>query len=176
MPLDALGKEIGWISKWALQFRALKADGIGRQAVEDYYLIEQMIRANTDNTLNVARIGRWQYDFALLGGAVSPITLSGVALPAKALVLGGLLYVDTLLTGGAGATGALNVEGADDLVAATVISGVPWSTTGKKAITPVFTAATAVLTTVARTPVFTIAVNPVTAGKFTLWLYYFATD
>ena len=37
MPLDAVGKEVGWLSRWAFQVGALAADSIGRQAIADAY-------------------------------------------------------------------------------------------------------------------------------------------
>ena len=176
MPLDAVGKETGWLSKWAFQRDSLKADSVGREAVEDGYLYEPKLRAAVDNALNVGRVAKYTYDFATLGGLVSTITLTGDALPANAIVIGGFMEVLTLLAAGLNATGALQLEGAGDLIAATVISGAPWSSTGRKAIIPVFTAASAVKTSVARTPALVVGVAAVTAGKFNLFLFYTVTD
>jgi hypothetical protein len=60
---------------------------------------------------------------------------------------------------------AISLEGANDLVAATVVSGAPYSTTGRKSVIPAATGLTSVKTTVARALVATIAVGTVTAGK-----------
>ena len=43
MPLDNTGKEIGWIGKYAFQNGGLAADSVGREAVADGYLTNQMI-------------------------------------------------------------------------------------------------------------------------------------
>jgi hypothetical protein len=60
---------------------------------------------------------------------------------------------------------AISVEGANDIIAATIVSGAPYSTTGRKSVIPAFTGATTVKTTVARSIVATIATGTVTAGK-----------
>lgn len=114
---------------------------------------------------------RARYDFAVDGGAVGAIDLSA-SIPANAVILGGFIEVDTAVTSGGSATLALKVEGAGDLVAATVVSGAPWSTTGLKSIIPVFTGASAVKTTAARKVVTTVAVAALTAGVFDVVLYY----
>ena len=211
MPLDALGKETGWLSKWAFQRDSLKADSVGREAIEDAYfaataemrakfadafvnaakiatdavetakivalaVTEVKLAAPTVNGLNAGRVAKYTYDFATLGGAVSTITLTGDALPANAIVIGGFMEVLTLLAAGLNATGALQLEGANDLLAATVIAGAPWSSIGRKAIIPVFTAASAVKTSVARTPALVVGVAAVTSGKFNLFLFYTVTD
>src|SRR6185503_15870237 len=92
-----------------------------------------------------------EYDFAVDGGAIGTIVLraspgSQGPIPAGAIILGGLMEVDTLFTTASGATMAITVEGAGDIIAATVVSGAPYSTTGRKSIIPVFTGATTVKT------------------------------
>lgn len=118
-----------------------------------------------------------EYDFAIDGGATSSITLRGVGpigatIPSGSIIIGGHLEVLTLLTTGTAAQMALNSEGAGDLVAATVVSGAPYSTTGFKVIVPTFAATTAIKTTAARSLVATITVGTVTAGKFRLRVAY----
>ena len=60
MPLDVggLGKETGWISKWALHAAALAADAIGRQAIEDgYFAATAAMRAKfADSFVNAAKL------------------------------------------------------------------------------------------------------------------------
>lgn len=114
------------------------------------------------------------YDFAVLGGAVSTIPLTGLTgIPANAVIIGGVLYVITAPTSAdSTATIALQVNAANDIVAAAAVSGAPWSTTGLKAIVPIFTAATYKLTTAARDISAVIAVEALTAGKFALTLLY----
>ena len=114
------------------------------------------------------------YSFAVDGGAVGSITLRSEdgPIPVGSVITHGYLDVTTLFTTGTAATMALTVESAGDMVAATVVSGAPYSTTGRKSIVPVATGATAVKTTASRAPVATIAVGTVTAGVFTLTLFY----
>jgi hypothetical protein len=125
-----------------------------------------------------------EYDFAVDGGAIGSITLRcgpdalgaqdqlGNTIPTGSVIEGGYIEVDTLFTTGSGATMAINAEGAGDLIAATVVSGAPYSTTGRKSLIPVFTGATTVKTTAARSLVATIAVGTVTAGKMRVVVFY----
>ena len=118
----------------------------------------------------------WQgdYSFAVDGGATGTITLrsNDGPLPAGAYVVSGVLDVTAGFTTGTSATGALTVEGANDLVSATIVSGAPFSTTGNKSIVPVGTGATAIQLSAARSPGFVIGTGTVTAGAFTLVLLY----
>ncbi|WP_405149445.1 hypothetical protein OG589_14550 [Sphaerisporangium sp. NBC_01403] len=122
---------------------------------------------------------RGEYDFAVDGGAVSTITLrsapgdsNGNEIPAGSLIMGGYIEVDTAVTSGGAATVAVNSEGAGDLQAAAAVSGAPWSTTGRKAITPVFTVGTSVKTTVRRNLAVTVAAAALTAGRFRVVVMY----
>lgn len=114
-----------------------------------------------------------EYDFAVDGGAVSTLTLRSDdgGLPAGAIIEGGLLEVETILTG-ATATVAVQAEAAGDIQATAAISGAPWSTTGRKNVVPAFTGATTVKTTVVRNPAIVIATAALTAGKFRVILFY----
>lgn len=114
---------------------------------------------------------RARYDFSVDGGAVSSIVISAEKVPANALILGGVLEVDTAVVG-AGASVALQVEAAGDLVAAAAVSGAPWSTTGRKSVIPVFTGATALKTTQARDIVAVVSAAVLTAGVFDVFLAY----
>lgn len=111
-----------------------------------------------------------EYDFAVDGGAIGSITLrptggyDGV-IPAGSVILGGYLEIDTGFTTGSAATLAITAEAAGDIIAATVVSGAPYSTTGRKSLIPQGPGATSVKTTVARSLVATIAVGTITAGK-----------
>lgn len=119
------------------------------------------------------QVVRGRYDFAVDGGAISTIDLTSQAqIPANAVILGGFVEVDTLLTSSGAATVGVNVETAGDIVAPTTVAGAPWSTTGRKSIIPVFTGATTVKTTVARKITATIAAVTVTAGAFDVVLFY----
>lgn len=119
------------------------------------------------------KVVRGRYDFAVDGGAIGATNMTPAgAIPANAIILGGFIEVDTLLTSGGAATMAVSVEGAGDIFAAITVAGAPWSTTGRKSIIPAFTGATAIKTTAARAMVATIAALTVTAGAFDVVLFY----
>lgn len=114
-----------------------------------------------------------EYDFAVDGGAIGAITLRGTnQIPSGAVITGGYMTVTTLFTTGTAATMAISVEGANDLISATVVSGAPFSATGQKSLIPVGSGATSVKTTAARSIVATIATGTVTAGKATVVVTY----
>lgn len=79
-------------------------------------------------------------------GAIGTVGL-GVTLPAKALILDGILDITTGFVG-AGASLALQAESAGDLLATTAVASL---TAGLKDVVPVGTAATAKVTTAQRT-------------------------
>ena len=118
-----------------------------------------------------------EYDFDVDGGAVSTITLrsgptDGGDLPQGSVILGGYIEVDTILTSGGSATVSVGSEAAADLQAVAAISGAPWSSTGRKAVVPVFTAATSIKTTARRSLSIAIATAALTAGKFRVVVFY----
>ena len=111
------------------------------------------------------------YDFAVDGGAVGDIALRGDQIPASAVIVDTLIVVDTAVTGGGSATLALKAESAADLQAAAAVTGAPWSTTTPKRASLTATSAP-VRTTAARTPTATVATAALTAGKFTVVVWY----
>lgn len=116
---------------------------------------------------------RGRYDFAVDGGAVGTVDLTrNAVIPARAVILGGFVEVDTAVTSGGSATLAITVESAGDIVAAAAVSGAPWSTTGRKSVVPAFTGATGVKTTAARKIQATIATAALTAGAVDVVLFY----
>lgn len=119
------------------------------------------------------KVYEFLWDFAVLGGATAaiPFTAFDGPIPSKFIISSAVLDVITGLTGGAGSTGAVSVESANDLVLATVVAGAPFSTTGAK-VTIVLpgTLSTWIKTTAARTPAITFAVNAATAGKIRLFI------
>jgi hypothetical protein len=115
------------------------------------------------------------YSFAVDGGAVSAIVMrsNDGPIPSGSMVVSGYIDVTTLCTSaGSTATIALHVEGAGDLQAAAAVSGAPFSSTGRKDIVPDATGSTAIKLTAVRSPTATIAVEAVTAGVFSLTLFY----
>jgi hypothetical protein len=106
------------------------------------------------------------YDFAVDGGAVSTIALRGDKLPANAYILDTKVIVQTVPTSGGAATGALGWTAPGDVLAATVVSGAPWSSLGAK--NAAFSAVTGDGTALD----FGIAVAALTAGKFVVITEY----
>lgn len=112
------------------------------------------------------------YSFAVSGGAVGTIALPGASIPSGAIVRGGWINVITPPTSGGAATVSVGVEAAGDLQAAAVISGAPWSTVGRKNVTPGYTGATSIATTAARSISIAVAVAALTAGVFEVYVDY----
>ncbi len=112
----------------------------------------------------------YNYDFARDAGAQGSIALTpssgsqGTNLPSGFVVTGAILEIITPPDSSAHlATIALTSgESAGDLKTAAVVSGAPWSTTGLKSLTALLK------TTASRAPAMVIAVQDLTAGKFTL--------
>ncbi len=112
----------------------------------------------------------YNYDFARDGGASGAIALQpssgsqGTNLPTNFVVTGAILEIITPPDSSAHlATIALTSgESSGDLKTATIVSGTPWSTTGLKALTALLK------TTASRAPAMVVAVQDLTAGKFTL--------
>lgn len=109
------------------------------------------------------------YDFAVNGGAEGAIAIGKV--PAGSRIRGGFMDVTAAVTG-AGASVAVHVEAANDIQTAAGIVGAPWSSTGKKAITPKANTpeSSSILTTVDRDVTVTISGAAVTAGRFVVYL------
>lgn len=113
-----------------------------------------------------------EYDFAVDGGAIGTITLRGVGFgggfPNGAVLVNGYIDVVTVPTSGGAATVAVGSEATGDVQAAAAVTGAPWSTTGRKQIA--FSGAK--MTTGARALTATIAAATLTAGKFTVVVFY----
>lgn len=114
------------------------------------------------------------YDFDVDGGAQGTIVLrsnDGV-IPIGSVILAGYLDVTDDFATSAGGTGAIHVEAANDLQTATVVSGAPFSSVGRKDLTVDGSGSTAIKLTADRSPTFTIATGAITDGGFTLVLLY----
>lgn len=124
--------------------------------------------------LSTYRTARATYDFAEHGGTIGAIGL-GVTIPDNAIVT--KAYYDVLTTctsaGADAGTGAISVEGANDIVTATAISagGNVWDA-GIHAAIPDGAAANMVKTSAAREITFTIASQNFTDGKFVVFIEY----
>lgn len=110
---------------------------------------------------------RGKYDFAVDGGAVSTIAITGgTPIPSGSVIVGGYVDITTTLTSGGAATIACQVEAANDILTAVAVAS--W-TAGRKNVLPApttgaLTAATAVKTTAARDISLVIASAALTAG------------
>lgn len=124
---------------------------------------------------NKAQLLKCKYDYAVQGGTATSHNLKAVdgsdcLLPAKALVLNGIIDVITA----PGSTGSATIAvgtgvAANDLKTATAKA----SFTGRMDVIPVHTAATAIkLSTVAKTPTMTIGTAALTSGKFNVYIEY----
>lgn len=118
-----------------------------------------------------------EYDYAKHGGAVGTLYLAHDPLPLGAVVTNAYLDVLTALTSDGAATGALQIESSDDIIAATAVSGAPWSTTGRKdtdAPEP-GTESGYIKTTALRQLAFVIGMAVLTAGRFKAVIEYDVT-
>lgn len=133
---------------------------------------EHLAVFSPDGGLNALRCATAEYDFSEDGGTSGAIDL-GVTIPDNAVIIGGGVDVITTCTSGTDAgTGALHVEGANDIVTAVAIgTGTPWDAGGRDII-PDGTGTAQVKTTQARNITFTIAVEDFTAGRFFCYLFY----
>lgn len=124
------------------------------------------------DAVGLPKYARAYYDFATDAGAVGAINLRGDKLPSGAVIVSSYIKVDTLVTGGAGATVSLGTEAATDVRAASTLATAPLlSTTGVKQ--GAITNAAPVALTADRHIVATIAVNALTAGRFSVIVEYF---
>lgn len=135
----------------------------------------------TVNGLGCLRVARFLYDTAGKDSAGANNTTVaahgvGVTLPANAIVIGGFFDVNTAFTSAGGNTGtiAISVEGANDIQAAAAVSGAPYSTIGRKAVVPKASTpeSTSVKASTAKEITCTVAVQALTAGKLTGYLFY----
>lgn len=129
-----------------------------------------------ENGLGMLRVARATFDPS---ATASQRTVAahglGVTIPDDAIVVGGVVEVNTAFTSAGGtATIALMVNAANDIITAAAVSGAPWSTIGLKAIIPKANTpeSTGVKLTAAREITATVAVQALTAGKLTVFLYY----
>lgn len=150
-------------------------DGVTSTATELNLLDESATEPADGAFVAVMRMAKIEYDFATDGGAVSAIDL-GVTIPAEAIiVLASVEVITTATSSGDTATGAISVEGANDVVTAIAISDGqnPWDAgVGPLIVVDPTDASTHVKATVARQVTFTIAVEAFTAGKFNVHIGY----
>jgi hypothetical protein len=115
---------------------------------------------------------RGRYDFAVDGGAISSITISAENIPANAIILGGVVEVDTAVTSVVPQPSRCRSSPQATSSQRRPCRVLPWSTTGRKSVIPAFTGATTVKTTAARGIVVVIAAATLTAGQVDVLLAY----
>lgn len=133
----------------------------------------------SDNGLGSLRVARFTFDTAVddsAGNSNAAIGAHGVGvtLPAHAIIVGGFFDVNTAFTTSASGTLAIHVNSANDIQTATIVSSAPFSTIGRKAITPKANTpeSTSIKLTADREITCTVATGALTAGKLTGYLYY----
>jgi len=119
---------------------------------------------------NEVQVSYHEYDFARDGGVVGNIALRGNYIPKGAIIMDGLIDVETAITSGGSATCALQLEAANDILAAT--GKASFTLDAKLDVVPVGTAATSVRTTDKKKVVMVVAAAALTAGKITVALRY----
>ena len=134
------------------------------------------------NGLNISTVARFQFNVAgkdSLGVANTTIAAhgTGCTIPENAVISGGFIETNIPITG-VGASVAISVMSANDIVSAAAISGAPWSTKGLKAIVPKRNTpeSTGIKVTSDKEVVFTVTGAVLTAGKVTGFLEYVISD
>jgi hypothetical protein len=100
---------------------------------------------------------------------------TGVKIPAQSVVIGGFVEVNTAFTSTNSTSQiAIKVEGANDIISATAVSGAPYSTIGRKAITPKTNTpeSTSIKVTTLKEITCTVSVEALLTGKLTGYLFF----
>lgn len=123
----------------------------------------------------VERVAHFQYDFAKYGGTAGDIVLTDDVIPDDALITRGALQVKTALVG-SGASVALKVNTAEDVLAATAITSMDGIGDLLVVVPVPQTASTWIKTAAKKNLTMTISAAALTAGKFEVFLAYFMGD
>ena len=125
--------------------------------------------------LHVLQVAVATFDLSVAANrTVAPHGL-GVTLPIHSIVVGGFMDTNTALTStNSTSTVAISIEAANDVQTAAAVSGAPWSTIGRKAITPKANTpeSTSLKCTAAREITATVAVEALLTGKVTVYIYF----
>lgn len=126
--------------------------------------------------LGAMRVARWEFDADDEGSEIVGAHGTGIVIPAHSIVCGGFMDVNTPFTSenSNNATIAVGVQTANDIQAATAVSGAPWSTHGLKAILPKAHTpeSTGIKLTEDREVTVTVGVSKLLSGKITGYLYF----
>ena len=158
------------------QLKAVSGAGMLKDVNDNFAALGPI---GADVGLGNLRVARFEFDTAGTDSAgVSNKTVAahgvGVSLPIYAIVVGGFVDVNTAFTSDGSATVAIHTQAANDIISAAAVSGAPYSTIGRKAITPKANTpeSTSVKMSAAREITCTVAVAALTAGKLSGYLYY----
>ncbi len=144
--------------------------------VNDNFDTLEPLASGDDIGLGVLRVARFEFDAGIEANRTIAAHGTGVTLPIHSIVVGGFVDVNTKFDSDATDAGtiAVSVQGANDIISATAVSGAPYSTVGRKAIVPKANTpeSTSVKCTAAREITCTVAVEALLSGKLTGYLYY----
>lgn len=144
----------------------------GVSAIGASKVLESMVVPSVTDGLNVKRIAKAHYDFAVNGGAQSAISL-GTTLPANSTIVRSWIYTKTQVAG-ASSTIALSCETANNIFSAAAMTSITAGTltegvsTGAASVFKPITSACAITAT--------IATANVTAGYFDVYVEYVVHD
>lgn len=153
----------------------LSAAGWLKDTQDNFETLEPLMSGDlAAGGLGVLRVARFLFDASVVANQAVGAHGTGVTLPAHAIVVGGFVDVNTAFTGEANASLAIHVQTANDIITASAVSGAPYSTIGRKAITPKANTpeSTSVKASEAREITCTVGTAALTAGKLTGYLYY----
>ncbi len=156
-----------------MSLKPITVNGMLKDISDNFNTINPLVSGDGDG-LAVLRVARVTFDLAVEANRAVGAHASAVKIPAQAIVCGGFMEVNTAVTGDANATLAVSVLNANDIQAAAAVSGVPWSTAGRKAIVPKANTpeSTGIKLTAEKAITFTIGTAALLTGKVTVYLYY----
>jgi len=138
--------------------------------------VNGFLKTVNDNLACQIKVAYATYDCAIAANLAIAAHGLGVIIPDGAFIMGGFVDVITKFDSDSTDAGelAISVLGADDIIAATAVSGAPYSTTGKKAIVPKFNTpeSTGILTTSAKEITVTVSVEAMLTGKLHVVIFY----
>lgn len=152
----------------------LSAAGWLKDADDNFQTLEPLISGDGSG-LGVLRVARFEFDCETTANRTIAAHGTGVTIPIHGIVVGGFVDTNTVFTSATNAgTIAIHVQAANDVISAAAVSGAPYSTIGRKAIIPKANTpeSTSLKATAAREITCTVAVEALTAGKLTGYLYY----
>jgi hypothetical protein len=144
-------------------------------ALKQTVLGETGVNASDQFGFGPAQHAKFTYDFAVNGGAQTTILLGNQIIPAGAIIYGGLINGITLPVG-PGASIAIGLGSGAQAAALKAATAIATYAAGAiVALIPVWTAASAFRVAADTLPSVTISGAALTAGKFSVDIYYHMT-